>query len=91
MVYVCTYVVPLQSVASDWVERYQEDPYPAMGELVQLFFSYSGCTAHLDQDSFDDLDAGVTTEELAALENFPQVRMYVHTYMFIDICTYLRM
>jgi hypothetical protein len=76
MVYVCTYVVPLQSVASDWVERYQEDPYPAMGELVQLFFSYSGCTAHLDQDSFDDLDAGVTTEELAALENFPQDGSY---------------
>ena len=74
-------------MASDWVEKYQEDPYPAMGELIQFFFNFSGCTEQLNSESFDDIDAAITTEELALPENFPEVHMFVCTYVCMYICT----
>lgn len=63
----------LQSVASDWVGRYQDDPCPAMAELVQFFFTSSGCKGQVDVEAFDDLDIASTTEELSAPENFSEV------------------
>lgn len=63
-----------QSVASDWVGRYLEDPCPAMAELVQFFFSSSGCKGQVDTEAFDDLDIASTTEDLSAPENFSEVQ-----------------
>ena len=95
VMYICCFVI-LQSVASDWVEKYQEEPYPAMGELIQFFFNFSGCTEQLNYESFDDMDAAITTEELALPENFPEVHTYVHTFVLYvpttciySICTYV--
>ena len=44
-----------------------------MAELVQFFFSSSGCQGQVDMETFDDLDIASVTEELSAPENFTEV------------------
>ena len=45
-----------------------------MAELVQFFFSSSGCKGQVDVEAFDDLDIASTVEDLSVPENFSEVQ-----------------
>ena len=63
----------VQSVCSDWVERYQEDAGAATSEVVQFLFNASGCNVQMDSENFEELDVATVTAEFSNQENFPEV------------------
>lgn len=66
----------LQSVASDWTDRYQEeDAEKAMMELVQYFVLCCGCRATITMEMFQNEE---TTHIIRSLtENFDEVLNFV--------------
>ena len=64
-------VLLLQSVASEWVDRYQESSEKAMVELVQFFVHCCGCRATITMEMFQNEE---TTSVIRSLtENFDEV------------------
>ena len=62
----------MQSLASEWVDRYQENSEKAMVELVQYFVLCCGCRAAITMEMFQNED---TTSVIRSLtENFDEVR-----------------
>ena len=67
----CVCVCCLQSLASDWTDRYQEDAEKAMVELVQYFVLCCGCRATITMEMFQNEE---TTSVIRSLtENFDEV------------------
>lgn len=63
-------VLLTQSLASDWVDGYQEDPESAMVELIQFFVLCCGCKARISLDMFREDTSNVIR---TLTENFAEV------------------
>ena len=76
-----THTIHMQSVASEWVDTYQQDPEQAMMELIQYFVFSCGCKAFITMDMF----RAETSDVIRTLtENFAEVRS------FFNIISYIR-
>ena len=68
----CEMLFPyLQSVVSEWMERYQGDAETGMLELVQFFVHCSGCKAVITRRMFETQEASSVIRSLT--ENFAEV------------------
>ncbi|GAA5932633.1 cohesin subunit IRR1 [Sporobolomyces koalae] len=61
----------LQTTAEDWIESYQQDPGPAMAELVNFILRCCGCNSSVDEHQAED-ENGVVENLKDIVDEFKQ-------------------